>query len=68
MILNIFGYVLGILFIVFGISSLVLFASEIYKIISKSKDKKNANYRKSIYCAVIAIICAIALIIMANVL
>ncbi|TBW91140.1 hypothetical protein MOV58_12200 (plasmid) [Staphylococcus hominis] len=67
MILNILGYVFGIGFVVFGISAFVLWVSEIYKIISKTKDKKNANYKKSIYCAVIAIICAIALIIMANV-
>ncbi len=65
MILDILGYVFGIGFIVFGISALVLWGNEIYKIISKSN--KRVSYKKSIYCAVIAVICAIALIIMANV-
>lgn len=65
MILNILGYVFGIGFIVFGISALVLWGNEIYKIISKSK--KKVSYKKSVYFAVIAVICTLALIIMANV-
>ena len=67
MFLDFLGYVFGIGFVVFGIAAVVNLVSEIYKIISKSKDKKNANYKKSIYCGVIAIICAIVLIILANV-
>lgn len=65
MILDILGYVFGIGFIVFGISALVSCRSEVYKVISKSKEK--GNYKKSFYFAGMAIICAIALIIMANV-
>ncbi|MCY1570098.1 hypothetical protein NW118_10100 [Staphylococcus pettenkoferi] len=65
MTLDILGYVFGIGFIVFGISALVLWGNEIYKIISKS-DKK-VSYKKSFYCAGIAIICALVLVITANV-
>lgn len=36
MVLDVLGYVLGIGFIVFGISALILSGNEIYKIISKS--------------------------------
>lgn len=36
MVLDVLGYVLGIGFIVFGISALILWGNEIYKIISKS--------------------------------
>lgn len=65
MILDILGYVFGIGFIVFGISALVFCGSEVYKVISKSKEK--GNYKKGLYFAGVAIICAIALIIMASV-
>ena len=65
MILDILGYVFGIGFIVFGISALVSCGSEVYKDISKNKEK--GNYKKSFYFAGMAIICAIALIIMASV-
>ncbi|MCE3339868.1 hypothetical protein ACN9VM_12560 [Staphylococcus caprae] len=65
MILDFLGYVFGIGFIVFGISALVLWGNEIYKIISKSN--KRVSYKKSIYCAAIAIICALVLIITSNV-
>ena len=64
MILDILGYVFGIGFIVFGISALVSCGSEVYKVISKNKEK--GNYKK-FYFAGMAIICAIALIIMASV-
>ncbi|PTF11176.1 hypothetical protein BUY81_07475 [Staphylococcus equorum] len=65
MILDILGYVFGIGFIVFGISALVLWGNEIYKIISNSK--KRVSYKSSIYFGGIAVICAFALIIMANI-
>jgi uncharacterized membrane protein len=65
MILSILGYVLGIGVIVFGIVALVNMVSEIYKVVSKSKEK--GNYKKSYYPFGLAIICAVALIIMANV-
>ncbi|MEX6102848.1 MULTISPECIES: hypothetical protein [Staphylococcaceae] len=65
MILDILGYVFGIGFIVFGISALVLWGNEIYKIISKSN--KRVSYKKSTYCAGIAIICVVVLLITANV-
>ncbi|HDE6890397.1 TPA: hypothetical protein PDW76_002677 [Staphylococcus aureus] len=65
MILDILGYVFGIGFIVFGISALVLWGNEIYKIISKSN--KRVSYKKSIYSAGIAIICVVVLLITANV-
>ncbi|WP_210133316.1 hypothetical protein [Staphylococcus sp. GDY8P199P] len=65
MILDILGYVFGIGFIVFGISALVLWGNEIYKIISKSN--KRVSYKKSISCAGIAIICVVVLLITANV-
>lgn len=64
MILDILGYVFGLGFIVFGISALFFWGSEIYKIINKSK--KKVSYKKSIYSAGIAVICALALIVMAN--
>ena len=64
MVLDILGYVFGIGFIVFGISALVIWGSEVYKVISKSK--KKGDYKKSLYFAGMAIICAIALIIMAS--
>lgn len=66
MFLDILGYVFGIGFIVFGITALVLWGNEIYKIISKSK--KRVSYKNSIYSSGVAVICALALIIMANVL
>ncbi|MGV3066475.1 hypothetical protein [Staphylococcus simulans] len=65
MVLDILGYVFGIGFIVFGISALVICGSEVYKVISKGK--KKGDYKKSRYFAGMAIICAIALIIMASV-
>ncbi|MGJ5713571.1 hypothetical protein ACSBRB_10510 [Staphylococcus auricularis] len=65
MTLDILGYVFGIGFVVFGISALVLWGNEIYKIISKSN--KRVSYKLSIYCAGIAIICALVLVITANV-
>ncbi|MGW9965521.1 hypothetical protein [Staphylococcus hominis] len=65
MILSILGYVLGIGFIVFGIAALVNWGSEFYKVVSKSKEK--GNYKKSYYFDGLAIICAVALIIMANI-
>ncbi|WP_415427107.1 hypothetical protein [Staphylococcus borealis] len=65
MTLDILGYVFGIGFIVFGISALVLWGNEIYKMISKSN--KRVSYKKSIYCAGIAIICVVVLLITANV-
>lgn len=65
MFLDILGYVFGIGFIVFGISALVLWGKEIYKIISKSKE--SVSYKKSVLNAGIAIVCALVLIIMANV-
>lgn len=65
MILDILGYVFGIGFIVFGISALVLWGNEIYKIISKSK--KTVSYKKSIYCSGLAITCGLVLIVMSNI-
>ena len=65
MTLDILGYVFGIGFVVFGISALVLWGNEIYKIISKSI--KRVSYKQSIYCAGIAIICALVLVIISNV-
>jgi hypothetical protein len=65
MTLDILGYVFGIGFVVFGISALVLWGNEIYKIISKSN--KRVSYKQSIYCAGIAIICALVLVIISNV-
>lgn len=61
MILDILGYVCGIGFVVFGISSFVLWLSEIYKNINKSN--KKASYKKSILCGVIAVICVLVLFI-----
>ncbi|PHK48648.1 hypothetical protein [Staphylococcus edaphicus] len=66
MFLDILGYVFGIGFVVFGISALVLWLTEIYKIISKS-DKK-VSYKNSFYFTILAIVCVLPLIIMANVL
>ncbi|PCF80099.1 hypothetical protein B4W69_13030 [Staphylococcus delphini] len=54
---HLLGYVFGIGFIVFGISALVLWGNEIYKIISKSN--KRVSYKKSVLCAVIAVICVL---------
>lgn len=65
MTLDILGYVFGIGFIIFGISALVLWGNEIYKTISKSA--KRVSYKKSVYYAGIAIICALVLVITANV-
>ncbi|PKI11563.1 hypothetical protein CW743_13255 [Staphylococcus shinii] len=65
MFLDIIGYVLGIGFVVFGISTFVLWLYEIYKIISKS-DKK-VSYKSCVYFTIIAAICGVTLIIMANV-
>jgi len=65
MLLDILGYVFGIGFIVFGITALVLWGNEIYKIISKS-DKK-VSYKSCVYSVVIAAICGVSLIIMGNV-
>ena len=48
MILDILGYVFGIGFIVFGISALVSCGSEVYKVISKNKEK--GNYKKFLFC------------------
>ena len=57
MILDILGYVFGIGFIVFGISALVSCGSEVYKVISKNKEK--GNYKKFLFCWN-GVICAIA--------
>ncbi|WP_114604358.1 hypothetical protein [Staphylococcus sp. EZ-P03] len=65
MTLNILGYVLGIGFVLFGISALVIYGSEIYKVISKSK--KKGDYKKSVYFGIMAIICVLVLIIIVNV-
>jgi len=65
MLLDILGYVFGIGFIVFGITALVLWGNEIYKIISNSKE--NVSYKNSIYSSGVAVTCALALIIMASV-
>lgn len=65
MFLDIIGYVFGIGFVVFGISALVLWLYEIYKIISKSKRK--VSYKNTIYFAAAAVICDLILIILANV-
>ena len=65
MFLDIIGYVFGIGFVVFGISALVLWLYEIYKIISKS-DKK-VSYKSCVYSVIIAAICGVTLIIMGNV-
>ncbi|SCU36869.1 Uncharacterised protein [Staphylococcus xylosus] len=54
-ILNILGYI-------FGISALVIWRGEIYKIISKKK----ISYKKNAYFPLMAIICLLVLIIMAN--
>lgn len=64
MFLDILGYVFGIGFIVFGITAIILWGNEIYKIISKSK--KRVSYKNSFYSSGVAVICALALIIMAN--
>lgn len=63
--LNILGYVLGIGFIVFGISALVIWLSEIYKVVSKRK--KKGHYKLSISFGIVALVCALVLIIIANV-
>jgi len=65
MFLDIIGYVFGIGFVVFGISALVLWLYEIYKIISKSKRK--VSYKNTIYFAAAAVVCGLILIILANV-
>lgn len=65
MTLNILGYVLGIGFVLFGISALVIYGSEIYKVISNSK--KKGDYKKSVYFGIMAIICVLVLIIIVNV-
>ncbi|MGW8118743.1 hypothetical protein [Staphylococcus xylosus] len=65
MFLDIIGYVFGIGFVVFGISALVLWLYEIYKIISESK--KKVSYKNTIYFAAAAVICDLILIILANV-
>ncbi|MCE7786062.1 hypothetical protein [Staphylococcus xylosus] len=65
MFLDIIGYVFGIGFVVFGISALVLWLYEIYKIISKSK--KKVSYKNTIYFAAAAVVCGLILIILANV-
>lgn len=65
MVLDILGYVFGIGFIVFGISALVLWGNEIYKFIRKSNEK--VSYKSSLYFSLLAIVCIIALIVMANV-
>ncbi|MGW7815287.1 hypothetical protein ACWEVF_05595 [Staphylococcus xylosus] len=65
MFLDIIGYVFGIGFVVFGISALVLWLYEIYKIISKSK--KKVSYKNTIYFAAAAVVYGLTLIILANV-
>lgn len=65
MILDILGYIFGIGFIVFGISALVFCGSEVYKVISKSKEK--GDYRKSLYFVGMTMMCAIVLIITASI-
>jgi hypothetical protein len=63
-ILNIIGYILGVGFVVFGISAVYFLGYEIYKIISKSE--KKVSYKSTIYLAVLAAICGLILIVMAN--
>lgn len=63
--IDILGYVFGIGFIVFGISALVFWGNEIYKVISKSN--KKVSYKASIYCGGVAIICVLFLIVLGNV-
>ncbi|QDW99049.1 hypothetical protein [Staphylococcus agnetis] len=65
MLLDILGYILGIGFVVFGICAIGFARYEAYKIISKSN--KKVSYKKSVYCGVIAIICSLLLIIIANI-
>ena len=65
MFLDIIGYILGIGFVVFGVSAFVLWLYEIYKIISKS-DKK-VSYKSCVYSVIITAICGVTLIIMGNV-
>ncbi|MGW7776543.1 hypothetical protein ACWEX6_01830 [Staphylococcus xylosus] len=65
MFLDIIGYVFGIGFVVFGISALILWLYEIYKITSKSK--KKVSYKNTIYFAAAAVVCGLTLIILANV-
>ncbi|WP_227416460.1 hypothetical protein [Streptococcus pneumoniae] len=52
-------------FVVFGISAVYFLGYEIYKIISKSE--KKVSYKSTIYLAVLAAICGLILIVMANV-
>lgn len=64
MLLNILSYVLGIGFVVFGISALYLLGYELYKIFTKSN--KKSSVKPSIYSASIAVFFGLVLIIMAN--
>ena len=64
-ILNIIGYILGMGFVLFGISAAYFWGYEIYKIISKSE--KKVSYKSTIYLAVLAAVCGLSLIVMANV-
>ncbi|MGS5042100.1 hypothetical protein ACVDHH_14310 [Staphylococcus saprophyticus] len=64
-ILDILGYILGLGFVIFGICALCFWGYEIYKIISKSN--KKVSYKGTIYFAILAVICGLVLIIMANV-
>lgn len=63
-ILNIIGYILGVGFVVFGISAVYFLGYEIYKSISKSE--KKVSYKSTIYLAILAAMCGLILIVMAN--
>lgn len=64
MVLTILGYVFGIGFVMFGIYALTLWGMLLF---GNEKQRKKSSNKKCISMSVLTIICAVSLIIMANV-
>ncbi|UEX90291.1 hypothetical protein [Staphylococcus ratti] len=66
MLFDIFGYILGIWYILFGICAVYFALYGIYKY--RNKDEQKKSYKKAYIFAIVALSCALILIILANLL